>query len=108
MTSKNDDKPAVTVPATGDSLGGAPETGGQLQAVAASPADAGEPEPLPDVPPKGKVRLFTQGAVSHVNVDDVTITQHGADVTPEQAARAHEAAALAGYKLREEVAAPSK
>jgi|SRR5581483_7853434 len=81
---------------------------GEARPLPAVPAEeAPEPEPLPDAVPKGKVRLSTTGPVSHVHVDDVTITARGADVDPETAQRAHEAAALAGFTLREETTAKS-
>lgn len=101
-------KDGVTVPVTGDSLAGDPQGGGRAQVNPGSPAEVPpETKPLPDVPPKGKVRLFAHGDLGSVTVDDVTITSNGADVDPEVAERAHAAALAAGYRLREEIAAPS-
>jgi hypothetical protein len=49
----------------------------------------------------GMVTLATMPPVGSVTVDDVVITEEGTEVDEATAERAHEAAQLAGFRLRE-------
>jgi hypothetical protein len=49
----------------------------------------------------GMVTLATAAPLGSVTVDDVVITEEGTEVDEATAERAHEAAQLAGFRLRE-------
>lgn len=117
MTSDASPEQAAGAPGTGSNVKTVPAPVASDKAPAPNPIPTGfpdPPEPVPDQPVRpgtpGMVTLYAVPPMGTMTVpplegDDgepVVITRYGTEVDTATATRAHEAAALAGFAIREE------